>query len=130
MKGEYMGLLSGLMGNASEVDAAKLQTEFAEVLMPAERIEKAYQIIRDMFLFTDKRFIFVNRQGLTGSKVEYLSIPYRSITRFSIETAGTFDLDAELKIWLTGAATPIQLQFNKKLSIYTVQSALASYVLQ
>jgi Bacterial PH domain len=125
-----MGLLDGLLGNASEVDAATLQTEFAQVLAPGERIDKAYQLIRDMFVFTDKRLIFVNRQGMTGKKVEYQSIPYRSITRFSIETAGTFDLDAELKIWLTGNPVPIQLQFNKKLSIYAVQSVLASYVLR
>ena len=70
-----MGLLSGLMGNASEVEAGKLQTELAQVLAPDERVEKAYQLIRDMFVFTDKRLIFVNRQGLTGSKVEYQSIP-------------------------------------------------------
>lgn len=119
-----MGLLSGLMGNASEVDAAKLQTEFAQVLVAGERVEKAYQLVRDMFVFTDKRLIFVNRQGLTGSKVEYQSIPYRSITRFSIETAGTFD--PELKMWLTGTPAPVQMQFNKKLSIHTVQSVLAS----
>ena len=125
-----MGLLSGLLGNATEVEASKLQTEFAQVLTPGEQIEKAYQLIRDMFVFTDKRLIFVNRQGMTGSKVEYLSIPYRNITRFSIETAGTFDLDAELKIWLTGSPTPIQLQFTKKLSIYTVQTVLAGYVLR
>ena len=125
-----MGILSGLMGNASEVDVATLQTEFAQVLTEGERIEKAFQLIRDMFVFTDKRLIFVNRQGLSGSKVEYQSIPYRSITRFSIETAGTFDLDAELKIWLTGNPAPVQLQFNKKLSIYAVQSVLAGYVLR
>ena len=125
-----MGLLNGLMGNATEVDAKALQAEFAQVLVAGEPIEKAYQLIRDMLLFTDKRLIFVNKQGLTGSKVEYLSIPYRNITRFSIETAGTFDLDAELKIWLAGNPEPIQLQFSKKLSIYEVQSVLASYVLR
>jgi Bacterial PH domain len=125
-----MGLLDGLLGNASEVDASTLQTEFAQVLAPGERIEKAYQLIRDMFVFTDKRLIFVNRQGMTGKKVEYQSIPYRSIARFTIETAGTFDLDAELKIWITGNPAPIQLQFNKKLSIYAVQSVLAAYVLR
>lgn len=125
-----MGLLSGLMGNASEIDAGRVQGEFAQVLAPGERIEKAYQLIRDMFLFTDKRLIFVHKQGLTGNKVEYQSIPYRSVTRFSVETAGTFELDAELKLWLTGHPTPIQIQFNKKLSIYQVQSVLASYVLR
>jgi len=125
-----MGLLDGLLGNASQVDPAKLQAEFAQIFAPGERVEKGYQLIRDVFLFTDKRFVFVNRQGVTGSKVEYLSIPYRSITRFSVETAGHFDLDAELKIWVTGGTNPLQLQFNKKLSIYEVQSVLASYVLR
>ena len=97
-----MGLISGLIGNASEADATKLQTEFSQALAPGERIERAYQLLRDLFIFTDKRLIFVNKQGITGSKIEYLSIPYRSIVRFSVETAGAFDLEAELKIWLTG----------------------------
>ncbi len=67
---------------------------------------------------------------MTGSKVEYHSIPYKSITHFSVETAGTFDLDAELKIWISSTAAPIQKKFNKNLSIYEVQSVLASYVLK
>ena len=125
-----MGLLSGLLGNASEVEASALQAEFAQILTPGEEIQKAYQLVRDMFVFTDKRLIFVNHQGMSGKKVEYQSIPYRSITRFSVETGGAFDLDADLKIWLTGNPTPIELQFNKKLSIYKVQSVLAGYVLR
>jgi hypothetical protein len=123
-----MGLLSGILGNASEVDPATAQREFAQLLAPNERVEKAYQFIRDQFVFTDRRLVFINKQGLTGSKVEYLSIPYRSITRFSVETAGNFDLDAELKIWLTGTDEPIQVQFNRKLSIYEVQATLAAFV--
>jgi hypothetical protein len=125
-----MGLLDGLLGNASEIDAAKLQTEFASVLATGERIEKAYQLIRDLFVFTDKRLILVDKQGLTGSKIEYHSLPYRAITHFSIETGGHFDLDAELKVWVSGSSTPFQKQFNKRLSIYEVQSVLASYVLK
>lgn len=125
-----MGLLDGLMGNASEVDAKKAQQEYGQILTGGERIEKAYILVRDMILFTEKRMIFVNRQGITGSKVEYSSIPYRSIVRFSVETAGHFDLDAELKIWVTGGAPPLQMQFNKRLSIYEVQSVLAMYVLR
>jgi hypothetical protein len=125
-----MGLLDGVMGNASKIDASKIQEEFKQILAPGERVEQAYQIIRDYFVFTDKRFVLVAKQGLTGSKVEYHSIPYKSITHFSIETAGTFDLEAELKIWISGTATPIKTQFNKKLSIYEVQSVLASYILK
>ncbi len=125
-----MGLLDGLMGNASKVDASKIQSEFAQILAPGEKVEHAYLLIRDYFVFTDKRFVLVDKQGVTGSKVEYHSIPYKSISHFSIETGGTFDLDAELKIWISSNPVPLQKTFNKRLSIYEVQSVLASYVLK
>lgn len=125
-----MGLLDGVMGNASKIDPSTIQDEFSQILAPGERVEHAYQLIRDYFVFTDKRFVLVDKQGLTGSKVAYHSIPYRSITHFSIETGGTFDLDAELKIWISSTAEPIQKRFNKWLSIYEVQAVLASYVLR
>jgi len=124
-----MGLLDGLLGNASKIDNSTIQQEFAPVLAQGEVVEHAYKLIRDYFVFTDKRLVLVNKQGITGSKVEYHSIPYRSITHFSVETAGSLDMDAELKIWLSGTAMPIQKTFNKKLSIYEVQSVLAEYVL-
>ncbi|MDR6227402.1 PH domain-containing protein [Desmospora profundinema] len=126
-----MGFFDGLMGNASEVDVDQVQHEFGHLLSSSESIEKSYILIRDMFLFTNKRLILVDKQGITGKKVTYLSVPYRSITRFSIETAGHFDLDAELKVWVSGQDQPvIQKQFNKKLNIYDLQSVLAEYVLQ
>ena len=116
------------MGHASKIDTAKIEEEFARVLAPGERVEHAYQVLRDYFVFTDRRLVLVNKQGITGSKVEYHSIPYRSITHFSVETAGHFDLDAELKIWLSGTSTPLEKTFNKWLSIYEVQAVLAAYV--
>ncbi|HEX7812721.1 MAG TPA: PH domain-containing protein [Burkholderiales bacterium] len=125
-----MGLLDQVLGNASKIDAAEVQDEFAQVLAPGEKVEHAYQLIRDYFVFTDKRLVLVDKQGLTGSKVEYHSIPYRSISHFSVETGGHFDLDAELKIWISSNPIPVQKKFNKKLSIYEVQSVLASYVLR
>jgi hypothetical protein len=125
-----MGLLDGLLGNASEVDPESVREEFSRILAVGEKIEKAYQLFRDVFLFTDKRLILVDKQGLTGSKVEYHSLPYRAITHFSIETAGSFDLDAELKIWVSGSPNPVQKQFNKRLDIYELQSVLAAYVLK
>ena len=124
-----MGLLDGLLGNASEIDVSKVGGDFAQVLASGERVEKAYQLIRDLFVFTNKRLILVDKQGLSGKKIEYHSLPYRSITHFSIETAGHLDLDAELKIWISGNPMPIQKQFNRNLNIYEVQSVLAGYVL-
>jgi hypothetical protein len=125
-----VGIIDGMMGNASKIDPAKVQEEIGRILAPGEQVEHAYKLIRDYFVFTDKRFVVVDKQGLTASKVEYHSIPYRSITHFSIETGGTFDLDAELKIWISSTKEPIVKSFNKKLSIYEVQAVLASYVLK
>ncbi|PPT04994.1 hypothetical protein CKA32_005598 [Geitlerinema sp. FC II] len=71
----------------------------------------------------------VDIQGLTGRKIEYLSIPYSKITRFSIETVGNFDLDAELKLWIGSDPVPIEKKFNKKVDIYDLQYILATYVL-
>ena len=123
-----MGIINALKGNASRIDPSRIQGEFARLLAPGESVEHAYQLFRDYVVFTNKRLVLVDKQGLTGSKVDYHSIPYRSITQFSVETAGTFDLDAELRIWVTGSSQPILKQFNKSLDIYEVQAVLAQYV--
>ncbi|MDX2207140.1 MAG: PH domain-containing protein [Gemmatimonadales bacterium] len=125
-----MGLLDGLLGNASKIDPARVQDDYSRILAASERVEHAFQLIRDIFVFTNLRLVLVNKQGLSGNKVEYLSIPYSRISRFSIEAAGTFDLNADLKVWMVDSGDPVILQFNKKLDIYEVQAVLAAYVLR
>jgi len=125
-----MSLLSSLLGNAGAIENDKLQENYGKLLIPSEKIEAGFKIIRDTFIFTNKRLILVDVQGLTGSKIEYFSVLYKSISRFSVETAGSFDLDAELKIWISGEQTPsISKRFNKKVDIYEVQKLLAEYTL-
>ena len=126
-----MGILSSLMGNAGAVDLEKLRKEYDRLFIPQEEVELGFRLFRDTFIFTNKRLILINIQGLTGSKTEYLSVNYKSITRFSIETAGTFDLDAELKIWISGEHQPsITRRFNKSVNVYEVQQLLATHVLK
>ena len=124
-----MGILSGLLGNASVLDDAKLQADYAQFMTDSETIELGFQVLRDTFVFTDKRLLLVDKQGMRGKKVEYLSIPYSKITKFSIENAGTFDLDAELKIWVGSDPMPIQKKFNKSVNIYDIQKLLATHIL-
>jgi hypothetical protein len=125
-----MGIISGLLGHASEVDIERLEQEFSELLAPGEAVERAYKLIRDLIVFTDKRLVLVDKQGMTGKKREYLCIPYESITRFSIESTGHFDLEAELKLWVRSESTPIALDFKKTRNVFEVQRVLASYVLR
>ncbi|MCF6411731.1 PH domain-containing protein [Pseudalkalibacillus salsuginis] len=125
-----MGILDGLMGNASEADLKTVEKDLEKIVTENERVEKAYKILRDMIVFTNKRLILIDKQGMTGKKIEYHSLPYRSVTHYSVETAGTFDMDAELKIFVSGTAQPISKQFRKDKSVYDVQKALATYVNQ
>ncbi|MBT2253934.1 PH domain-containing protein [Priestia megaterium] len=124
-----MGILDGLLGNASEADIRGTKKDLQNILIANERVEQAYKVIRDLMVFTTKRLIIVDKQGVTGKKTDYHSIPYKTITHFSVETAGTFDLDAELNIWVSGSSAPISKEFRKDKSIYDVQKVLASYVL-
>lgn len=126
-----MGLFSALLGNAGAVDQEKLIKEYQKLLIDGEQIELGFKLIRDTFIFTTKRLILIEKQGITGSKIEYKSIIYKSISRFSVETAGTFDLEAELKIWVSSEANPsIVKQFNKSVNVYDVQNVLAHHVLK
>lgn len=109
---KLMGLFNAILGNASEVNITDVSKEFEPFLIEGEHIEKAYKLIRDMFIFTNKRLILVEKQ-LVGTKVDYLTIPYSAIKKFSKESAGMLDLDAELKIWLTHETAPIVKQFGK-----------------
>ena len=125
-----MGIFSALIGNAGAVSQEDLKKDYGKLLINGEEIELGFKLVRDVFIFTNKRLILVDKQGLTGSKIEYKSITYKSISRFSIETAGTFDLDAELKIWISSEQQPsIKKQFNKAVNVYDVHNVLATYVL-
>lgn len=126
-----MGLFSAILGNAGAVNQEDLKKDFGKLLTEGEEIELGFKLLRDTFIFTTKRLILVDKQGITGSKTEYMSISYKSISRFSVETAGTFDLDAELKIWISSEALPsIKKKFNKSVNVYDVQNVLAHHVLK
>lgn len=121
-----MGLFTGLLGNATTIDKDKVKKELEHILTASEEIHAAFKLVRDLIVFTDKRLIMVDKQGMTGKKTDYHSLPYKSISHFSIETAGHFDLDAELKIYISGAATPaVSKQFRKDNSILDIQKILA-----
>jgi len=126
-----MGLFSNLLGNAGVVSPEELNQEYEKILAENESIEVGFKVFRDVFMFSNKRLILVDKQGLTGKKTEYLSVVYRQISRFSIETSGTFDLDAELKIWISSESVPsIRKKFNKSVNVYDLQKVLASHVMK
>ncbi len=123
-------MLDGIFGNSTEVDVKRLQKDLDAILIEGEQVLKAFKLVRDLFVFTDKRLILIDKQGLTGKKVEYHSIPYKAISHFSVETAGTFDMDAEMKIYISSSQIPIERQFKRGTDIIGVQKMLAQCILR
>jgi hypothetical protein len=124
-----LGFLNALMGNASEVDLAELTAELSPIMGDNEELQLAYKIVRDMFVFTNKRLILIDKQGMTGKKVSYHSIPYKAIVHFEVETAGTFDMDAELKLWISGQHDPLVKELKRGTDVVGIQKTIARFIL-
>lgn len=125
-----MGLFNAILGNASEVNQKDVEKEFEPMLIEGESIEKAFRMIKDMFVFTNKRLILVEK-ALVGTKIDYVSIPYQNIIKFSKESAGITDLDAELKIWVKDDVAPVKKQFSKNgNNINEVYRILSQHILK
>ncbi|ARD23704.1 PH domain-containing protein [Shewanella japonica] len=124
-----MGLFDAILGNSSEMDLTTLQQELSPILADNESVHMGYKLIRDMFVFTDKRLILIDKQGMTGKKVSYHSVPYKYMTHFIVETAGTFDMDAELKIYISGTEHPIVKELKKGTDVVGIQKAIANFSL-
>jgi hypothetical protein len=98
------------------------------LLLPGERVINSYKGGRDGVVFTDKRIIAVNVQGITGRKKNYTSLPYSKIVAFSVETAGSFDLDAELELHFSGLGK-VKFEFTGQTNIIEIGKVIAGYVL-
>lgn len=119
-----MGLFS-----ATDISVESVERDYAAVLVEGEKVLAAFRTIRDSYFLTDLRFVMIDVQGLTGKKVSVGSVPWRSVTKFSVETAGTFDLDADLKIWISGQGAPVEVKISRKSDAAGIQRLFAQHVL-
>ena len=84
------------------VQDAKLAHTVEPLLLPQEKTLHQYQGVRDGVVFTDRRIIAVNIQGVTGKKKMFAVLPYSRIQAYAVESAGVLDFDSEMKLWLSG----------------------------
>ena len=99
-----------------------------DFMIDGEHVIGAYQSVRDGVVFTNKRIIAINVQGITGKKKDFTSIPYSKITTFSLETAGMFDLDCELEIYLSGVGK-VKFQFAESTDVKNICKMISTYAL-
>ena len=100
----------------------------SNILINNEEVTFSFSSMRDKLIFTNKRIISVNVQGITGKKVDYTSIPYSKIQVFSIETSGTFDLDSELDVTISGLGT-IRFELSAQTDIKNLGQYLSSHII-
>ena len=119
---------SGSVFKLKEADPDAMARTVEPVLITGEKVVGCFKAVRDYVVFTDKRLIAVNVQGMTGKKQDFTSLPYNKVQAWSVETAGSFDRDAELDLWFSGLGK-IRLEFKGRSDIRGLSQMIASYVL-
>ena len=119
---------NGSVFKLQSADVSGIWPEIAPLLVEGETGIAGFKGIRDWVVMTNKRIIALNVQGLTGKKKDFTSLPYSKIQAFSVETAGTLDLDSELEMWFSGLGK-VRLEFKGQVDIKTIGQTIASFVL-
>lgn len=124
---------SGIIGDANimnlkEIPVENIRPEVTMFLTPGENILQAFQTVRDQVIFTSKRILTVNVQGLTGKKISYLSYPYSKVQYFGVETAGMLDIDSELVLAFSNGAK-LQFDFKSHVNIKEICATISQYIL-
>ena len=119
---------NGSVFKLSPADPNELGPQVAPLLVQNEYLVASFKSVRDFVVFTDKRVIACNIQGITGKKRDFTSLPYSKIQAFSVETAGNFDLDAELDLWFSGLGK-VHLEFKGRANIIQLGQLIGNYVL-
>ncbi|WP_020414216.1 PH domain-containing protein [Microbulbifer sp. SSSA007] len=110
------------------IDISSARDEFNKFLIDGESIFAGFKAIRDQVVFTNKRIIAANVQGLTGSKVDYTSLPYSRIQAFSVETAGTLDMDCEIVVYLSEVGK-VEFEIKGSFDLVQFNQHISKYVL-
>ncbi len=119
---------NGSFVKLKQVDVSVVKGDITPLLIDNENIIGAYKGIRDYVVFTNKRVISVNVQGLTGKKKDFTSMPYSKISVFSVETAGVLDMDSELELYFSGVGL-VKFEFSGMSNIVEIGKIIATFTL-
>ena len=109
------------------VSEVPIQADVEPMLVPGERAVAAYKTFRDSAVFTTKRLIVRDAQGITGKKVEMYSLPYSSVNMWSSENAGSLDINGEIELWTR--AGHIKIKVGKAVDVRALDRLITHAVL-
>lgn len=104
-------------------------SQITPILIEGETILSSYRGIRDGVVFTNKRIIAINVQGITGRKKDFTSMPYSKIQVYSVETSGVFDIDSELELWFSGVGK-VKFEFTSNSNVSEICKSISNFVLK
>ena len=107
-----------------EVDVPR---DIEEILVTGEVADRAFKTVRDVAVFTNKRLIVKDVQGLTGTKAEMYSLPYSAVNMWSTENAGILDFSSEVELWTR--AGHIKIELKRDINIREFERLLAENIL-
>lgn len=124
---------SGIIGdsntfNLKQINLSKVRKEVFDFLVADEDLIQAFETIRDQVIFTTKRILVINVQGITGKKKSYISYPYSKVQYFGIETAGVLDIDSELMLAFNDGSK-LSFDFKSNVDITKISKCIAQFVL-
>ena len=111
-----------------EIPADEAYSLVSMMLIDGETLFAAFKTTRDHVVFTNKRVIAINIQGMTGKKKDYTSLPYSKVQAFSVETAGWMDLDSEMELWFSSVGS-VRFEFKSRFDILSFNKLISSYIL-
>lgn len=121
---------NGSFVKLKDVGAQVYAKDIQPLLVDGEHVISGFKAMRDSVVFTNKRIIAINVQGITGSKADYTSLPYSKIQAYSVETASVWEMvpDAEMELWFSGLGK-VRFEFNKGADIIALSKVISQYVL-
>jgi len=114
--------------NLGPADEGAASTLLEPMLIDDEAVFAAFKSVRDQVVFTNRRVIAINTQGITGKKKDFTSLPYSKIQSFSVETAGFLDLDSQMVLWFAGLGK-VTFQFKSRFDIKSFNRFIGKYIL-
>lgn len=98
------------------------------ILINGENILQTFKSGRDGLVFTNKRLIAINVQGITGKKKAFTILPYDRIQAFEIQTPSVLDIDSELTLWFAGMGQ-IRFEFSARANVTAICKSIGECTL-
>ncbi len=117
--------------NLKPIELASVRDEVQAMLIDGEQAIYAFKTVRDQLVFTNKRIIAIDLQGVTGKRKSFASMPYSKVQYFTIQTVGFMEIfpDSEMEIWFSNGFVA-KFEFKGKTDIAQIGRMISQYVLE